>query len=289
MKLAYGIIFISAGYSPNVWAVKRNNFLPQLMPSSSQWRKQFGLENFPSSRPSEQEQQQVRVQGGRSTAQQPSNPASTAQQLGHSLISSTELFDNSIINSSPENNQFSIESKKEQHANHENTAEVVRKSDASLIWRRTLAGHVSKVEDNKDIEGYFHVTDSITDALNYYFNFKDQKNNSNGNRRRRRDTQSNLKGEDFIDYGCWCNRVRYLKESGNDMNALDGNYKGGKVVDEVSTCILLYFIICFVEIFSTWSAFSPVFCDFHDHFSACPSSFYAPDPHQPPHSLKHAE
>lgn len=133
------------------------------------------------------------------------------------------------------------------------------------------------------------MTDSITDALNYYFNFKDQKNNSNGNRRRRRDTQSNLKGEDFIDYGCWCNRVRYLKESGNDMNALDGNYKGGKVVDEVSTCILFYFIICFVEIFSTWSAFSPVFSDFHDHFSACPSSFYAPDPHQPPHSLKHAE
>lgn len=231
MKLAYGIIFISAGYSPGILAVKRNNFLPQLMPSSSQWRKQFGLEHIPS-QPAQQQQQS---QTGRSTGQQPS---SSTQQLGHSLISSTELFDNSIINSSPENSQFSIESKKEQHANHENTAEVVRKSDASLIWRRTLAGHVSEVEDNKDIEGYFHVTDSITDALNYYFNFKDQQNmshnNKNSNRRRRRDTDSNLKGEDFIDYGCWCNRVRYLKESGiNDMSALDANYKGGKVVDEI--------------------------------------------------------
>jgi hypothetical protein len=228
MKLAYGIIFIS---SSGTLAVKRNNLLPQLMPASSQWRKQFGLEH--PAQPSRDNRQS----GRSSSSHQPSNSISAAQQLGHSLISSTELFDNSIINSSEENNKFSMESKKEQQNNHENTAEVVRKSDASLIWRRTLAGHVAKVEDNKDIEGYFHVTDSITDALNYYFNFKDEqikKNSSGNNRRRKRDTESNLKGEDFIDYGCWCNRVRYLKESGiNDMSAMDNNYKGGKVVDEI--------------------------------------------------------
>lgn len=249
MKLSYSIFFI-----PNVFSVKRNNFVP-LVPSTSSWRKQFGLPYNP--------YDQINSQQASATEHQiidkPLTVPTHQQHLGNQLIASTEHLDNSILNVNNENSSSQQQEEQQLQGgrtsssssgsssnsnslpdhqttkNHQNTAEVVRKSDASLIWRRTLAGHVNKIEDNKDIAGYFHVSDSITEALNYYFNYKDQSaNNKQKRRRRRRSIESgNVKGEDFIDYGCWCKRVRYLREAGWNTDINDNSLKGGAVLDDI--------------------------------------------------------